>query len=176
MNQTMDSRAASLAIRRMGGQDIERVHQLDKLCFTLPWSRSSFQFDILENPHAIPLLAETPEGVLAGSAITWVIVDEAHIATLAVHPDFRRAGLARRLLAVSLLLAARAGAQSSLLEVRAGNQAALDLYSGFGYAVVGRRLRYYQDNHEDALLMTLEQIEPKNLTPFLTPADVRAGN
>ena len=98
-----------------------------------------------------------PAGARAvvGVIVVWLIVDEAHIATLAVHPELRRQGIAQKLLCVALKEAAEDGMLSALLEVRAGNEAAQDLYRKFGFEVVGRRPRYYQDNFEDALLMTL---------------------
>ena len=90
--------------------------------------------------------------------VAWLFVDEVHIATLATHPDFRRQGIARQLLLHVLQLAVKEGAVSSFLEVRAGNVAAQDMYHKFGYKESGRRPRYYKDNNEDAILMTLESL------------------
>ncbi|MCX8061506.1 MAG: GNAT family N-acetyltransferase, partial [Anaerolineales bacterium] len=77
---------------------------------------------------------------------------------LAVHPDYRRRGIATKLLKTALRECARLGMRSATLEVRAGNLEAQALYRRFGFEVVGRRRAYYQDNHEDALIMTLSQI------------------
>jgi ribosomal-protein-alanine N-acetyltransferase len=90
--------------------------------------------------------------------VLWMIVDEAHIATIATHPDYRRQGIAKRLLVKALEFAQTEGARSALLEVRAGNRAAQEMYRKFGFEVVGRRERYYKDNYEDAVLMTLPRL------------------
>jgi ribosomal-protein-alanine N-acetyltransferase len=88
-------------------------------------------------------------------------VDEAHIATLAVHPEYRRQGIGERLLAVALEAAQRKGMQTATLEVRAPNISAQALYQCFGFTVVGCRPRYYQDNQDDALLMSLSSLRPE---------------
>jgi ribosomal-protein-alanine N-acetyltransferase len=77
---------------------------------------------------------------------------------LAIHPEFRRQGIAEDLLVTALEKARAEGAQSALLEVRAENQAAQALYQKYGFEMVGRRERYYKDNHEDAILMTLHHL------------------
>ena len=82
-------------------------------------------------------------------------IAEAHIATLATHPELRRNGIGRRLLARALQQAAQEGLRSAYLEVRAGNQAAQALYRSFGFVEDGRRPGYYKDNGEDAILMSL---------------------
>lgn len=99
--------------------------------------------------------------------IVWLILDEAHIGTLAVHPEYRGRSIARRLLAKVLLEATRLGATHALLEVRACNQDALHLYNKFGFAVVGVRKGYYQDAGEDALLMTLNPLVPEILAELV---------
>ena len=91
-------------------------------------------------------------------AVLWFIVDEIHIATIAVHPDFRGIGFGKWLLAHGLLAASKEGAGKAFLEVRSGNLTAQKMYQGFGFEVTGVRPRYYRDNMEDALLMTLEPI------------------
>jgi ribosomal-protein-alanine N-acetyltransferase len=96
-----------------------------------------------------------------------VIVDEAHIGSLAVHPDYRRLGIARALLVRSLAAAAGRGATQATLEVRRSNLAAQALYRRFGFEVVGMRPRYYRDNQEDALLMTAVQYDPARLQELL---------
>ena len=90
--------------------------------------------------------------------VLWMIVDEAHIATLATHPEARRQGVAKQLLVKALETAYAEGARTALLEVRAGNEAAQSMYRKFGFEEVGRRERYYKDNHEDAVLMTLDRL------------------
>lgn len=163
-------------IRRMLPADVPAVHALDRLSFSLPWPESSYRFEVGENSNAIPLVVETANGEVVGMAVTWVIVDEAHIATIALHPGLRRRGLGRRLLAESLRQAYERGARLAYLEVRRGNMAAQALYLDFGFTIVGERPRYYQDNHEDALLMTLEPIDPQKLNAWIdAPTSQPAG-
>jgi ribosomal-protein-alanine N-acetyltransferase len=147
----------NIEIRPMTAEDVPAVSTLDRLAFTLPWPERSFLHEVTANPASRCYVAEA-EGRLAGMIVAWLLVDEVHIATLATHPDFRRQGVAQTLLAHVLKVGVQAGAVSSFLEVRAGNEAAQALYRKFGYTVVGRRPRYYKDNAEDAILMTLEPL------------------
>jgi len=152
-----------LLIRPMRLEDVPAVAALDQMSFSLPWPERSFRYEVAENDHSRPWVVEvlSADGSLhlAAMAVIWVIVDEAHVATFAVHADHRRKGIGRQLLAVTLLEAVKEGAVLSHLEVRRSNLAAQALYTDFGYRVVGCRPRYYQDNFEDALLMTLEPID-----------------
>ncbi|RPJ40541.1 MAG: ribosomal-protein-alanine N-acetyltransferase [Chloroflexi bacterium] len=150
--------------------DVPRVHAIDVLSFSMPWSERSYRFEVTENRNSLVLVAERVENEappeLVGMIVIWVIIDEAHVATIATHPDYRGQGIGRRLLANGLLAASERGARLAYLEVRRGNQVAQELYKKFGFQVVGERLRYYQDNNEDALLMTLDPIVPELLQQF----------
>lgn len=162
---------APAVIRPMALGDVEAVYAVDRLSFSLPWTERAYRFEISENPNASPWVAEISldDGTrqVVGMIVTWLIVDEAHVGTIAVHPDYRRQGIGERLLAVSLADAARRGAVQALLEVRRGNAAAQHMYARFGFAVVGVRPRYYRDNGEDALLMTLAPLDLAKLSPYL---------
>ena len=147
----------SLIIRRMTIEDVLAAHELDVLSFTLPWPERSLRYEITGNPAARCWAAEL-DNRLVGMLVLWMILDEAHIATIATHPDFRRQGIAKRLLVEALESAYNEGAQTALLEVRAGNEAALKMYARFGFEEVGNRKRYYKDNNEDAVLMTLKRL------------------
>lgn len=92
---------------------------------------------------------------VVGFAGMWMHVDEAHIATIATHPDWRRRGIGQRILIALLREAQRRRAEIVTLEVRVSNLAAQRLYLKYGFEEVGRRKAYYQDNREDALLMTI---------------------
>lgn len=140
------------SIRRMTPDDLRAVSLLDKLSFNQPWPPNAFEIE-LKNPGARCWVAEVEDQVV-GALVLWRVLDEAELATLAVRPDFRRRGIARVLLQTALESAYAEGARICQLEVRAGNEAAQKLYESFGFAVVGRRLKYYRDNGEDALLMT----------------------
>jgi ribosomal-protein-alanine N-acetyltransferase len=91
--------------------------------------------------------------------VLWFIVDEAHIATIAVHPDFRRQGLGEQILLHALRSAQDEGARRAFLEVRAGTSAAQALYKKSGFEIAGVRRGYYKDNNEDAILMNLEKFD-----------------
>lgn len=147
----------SFEIRKMTEADVPAVGELDRLSFTLPWPERSFQFEVTSNPASRCLVAEV-EGRVVGAVVAWLLVDELHIATLATHPEFRRQGIAQALLTAVLRRGVQEGAVSSFLEVRAGNLAAQALYRKFGYEATGLRRRYYRDNDEDAILMTLENM------------------
>lgn len=147
----------SLVIRRMTVEDVPTAHEIDVLSFTLPWPERSFRFEVTDNPAARCWVAEM-DSRLVGMLVLWLIVDEAHIATLATHPEFRRLGIAKNLLVSALEHAYSEGARTAFLEVRAGNEAARTMYEKFGFEEVGLRQRYYKDNNEDAILMTLKRL------------------
>ena len=147
----------------MRADDIPQVAALDHLSFADPWPQGSFEYELKANNYSFCLVAEDPAaaegGNIVGALVIWLIVDEAHIATIAVHPDHRHRGIGRRLLAEGLLQAAERGAVKSLLEVRSGNAEALHLYYGFGYKAVGLRPNYYPTEQEDALLLDLDPLD-----------------
>ncbi|GAB4415307.1 MAG: ribosomal protein S18-alanine N-acetyltransferase [Anaerolineales bacterium] len=145
----------NLLIRKMKVEDVPAAHALDVLSFSLPWSERSLRFEVTDNPAARCWIAEI-DNRLAGMLILWLIVDEAHIATIATHPQFRRMGVGSQLLENALQSALAEGARKAVLEVRAGNLAAQAMYQKFGFVEDGRRPRYYKDNHEDAVLMSLD--------------------
>ena len=158
---------ASILIRPMQPDDLEKVRAIDRLSFSLPWPESAFQYELNANPAALLWVAETEsppeERRVVGMIVVWLITDEAHVATIAVHPDFRGQGIGRRLLSTALREAIRRGASQAMLEVRAGNQAAQALYRRFGFEVTYRRPKYYRDNNEDALLMNLTGMDERYL-------------
>lgn len=150
----------SVTIRKMTTADIGAVALIDQMSFSLPWPESSYRFEVGDNRAAQCLVAETVDRRIAAMIVSWLVVDELHIATFATHPDFRRQGVGSLLLQASLEQAARLGARRAFLEVREGNAAAQDLYRKFGFRVTGRRPHYYRDDGEDAILMSLDQLEP----------------
>jgi ribosomal-protein-alanine N-acetyltransferase len=157
-------KVAEIIIRPMKLEDIQIVRQIDVRSFNLPWPERSYHFELTENPASRSWVAEAKgendQQQVAGMLVLWQIIDEAHIGTLATDPDFRRHGIARRMLAHALLEAAGQGIQKVFLEVRRGNTAAQALYKSFGFEVGSIRRNYYLDTGEDALLMTLEAINP----------------
>lgn len=145
-------------IRRMTLQDIPAVHEIDVLSFNLPWPERSFRFELTENPVSRDWVAEV-DGRIAAMLVLWFIIDEAHVATIAVHPDFRRQGIGEQILLCALRSVKLEGAQRAFLEVRAGNIAAQAMYRKYGFEVAGLRRGYYRDNNEDAILMNLEKFD-----------------
>jgi ribosomal-protein-alanine N-acetyltransferase len=142
--------------------DVPRVHEIDTLSFSLPWPENSYLFELTQNPTTLALVAEIGDlaarPTVIGMSVVWLIMDEAHIATLAIHPDFRRYGFGKRLLAETLRQSIQHGASLATLEVRQNNLAAREMYAKFGFKMVGRRLHYYKDNDEDALIMNVEKL------------------
>lgn len=151
-----------IEVRRMELKDVPDVVEIDRSSFILPWSERAFKYEVEENPASRCWVAEL-DGRVVAMLVLWQILDEAHIATVATHPHFRRQGLARRLLTTALCAARDEGADSALLEVRAHHSAAQDLYRSLGFVEVGRRPKYYRDNGEDAVLMTLENLKDARL-------------
>ena len=86
------------------------------------------------------------------------MVDELHVATIATHPDFRRRGLGKKILVHALLAAQEEGVIRAFLEVREKNEAAQNLYRNLGFVEDGRRKEYYKDTMEDAILMSLNEM------------------
>lgn len=156
-------------IRQMRLEDLPAVIELDQRSFSLPWPESSFRFELESNELSRCWVAEieSPDTapLVVAMIVIWLIVDEAHVATIAVHPGYRRQKIAQRLLAYTLVDAYHTGAAKSLLEVRSGNEPAIRMYQRFGYREVGVRQKYYQDNGEDAVLMDLD---PLNLEQLLS--------
>lgn len=152
----------NLIFRKMTVDDIPAVIDLDQKSFSLPWPERSFRFELTDNPASRCWVADL-DGKVVGMIVVWLIVDEAHVATVATHPEYRRQGIGKRLLAHALRRIMEDGARSSFLEVRESNIAAQELYRKFGYEETGRRRRYYRDNDEDAILMNLESLNPERL-------------
>jgi [ribosomal protein S18]-alanine N-acetyltransferase len=147
----------NVAIRRMTLEDVPAVHTIDLLSFSLPWPENSFRFELTGNPASRSWVAES-DGRLAAMLVLWLVIDEAHIATIATHPNFRRKGIGKQLMIAALQSARAEGAMRAFLEVRSGNAVAQAMYKKYGFIVAGVRLRYYKDNNEDAILMNLEDL------------------
>jgi ribosomal-protein-alanine N-acetyltransferase len=133
------------------------VLELENLSYARPWTEANFRGEFARHfTLALGLRGNPPfSGVLAAHCFFWLLGPEIHLLNLAVRPEYRRQGLARRLLRTMLTLGRRAGAQSVFLEVRSDNVEALELYRSSGFAATGRRPGYYEDG-EDARLMTLD--------------------
>lgn len=142
---------ANIRISPLEERHLPRVLEIEVSSQSCPWSEESFRNEI-KTDHGIFIVAE--EGTeIVGFAGVWVVVDEAHIITVAVDEDHRRKGVANKLITELLLRAQSVGATCSTLEVRAGNEPAKKLYESIGFKPAGIRKRYYPDNKEDAVIM-----------------------
>jgi len=171
------------ALMPMQLADVRTVSAIEQVVFSLPWSTSAFTYDLNNNPNAeylvlryLPWTVPEREGKPLGRSVRrllrpprqdpgligygglWVVLDEGHICTLAVRPDWRGRGLGEALLAGLIERGRERGAALMTLEVRVSNVVAQNLYLKYGFRVVGRRTGYYSDNREDALIMTTESV------------------
>jgi ribosomal-protein-alanine N-acetyltransferase len=143
--------------------DIDEIHRIEREAFpNPPWSRNSFV--VLVDDRRVSFLvaanavggSEVPGYEIVGYVVTWIVADEAEIANLAVRADRRRSGIGRSLVEAAVSAAVAGGAQAMYLEVRQSNVAARALYEHRGFVAVGKRLRYYRNPSEDALVLRLD--------------------
>ncbi len=143
--------ALPILIEPMTEQDLTEVAAIEKDSFRDPWSLHSFQTEIETNSLALYLVARLDDHII-GYIGAWIVLNEVHITTLAVCHNYRRRGIASRLIGALAEITGPRGASCLTLEVRPSNTAALRFYEKLGFAVLGRRRNYYSD--EDALIMT----------------------
>ena len=137
--------------------DLPSVQRIEKASFTSPWPEHAYKSELEGNRLAHYLVARVGEQVV-GYGGMWLMVDEAHITTFAIHPAWRRQHIGERLLVAFLDLAVDRGAHEATLEVRLSNLPARRLYEKYGFRPAGLRPRYYSDDNEDALIMTTEPL------------------
>lgn len=138
----------------MAAEHLDRLEQLERMCFSRPWSKKMLAEE-LDNQCAAFLVAVEPETEKAvGYAGLLVVADEGYITNVAVDPSCRRQGVAAQLLQVFDNFAKGNHLAFLTLEVRPSNAAAIALYEGFGFREVGRRRNYYDLPKEDALILT----------------------
>ena len=133
-------------------RDLGEILKIEKLCFTTPWSKQAFLSELLDNDRAYYLVAKVGDRAV-GYIGVWLIAGEGHITNVAVHPDFRRQGIGRKLLLAIEQIALARGHRRMTLEVRTSNEVAQRLYRKLGYVAAGIRRKYYRDNDEDAIIM-----------------------
>jgi [ribosomal protein S18]-alanine N-acetyltransferase len=136
----------------MAVSDLDQVLDVERASFPTPWTRAAFCYEIEQNKVARCTVLRGRRGIV-GYLCLWEIGHEIHITNLAVHPEWRRRGVARRLLAAALAEGIARGVTLAFLEVRPSNTRALALYESLGFQVIGRRNGYYFDTGEDALVM-----------------------
>lgn len=145
----------NIVIDFMEDKDIDEVLEISSLSFSLPWSKSSY-IQELTNPVAKYFVAKIDNKVV-GFIGTWIILDESHITNVAVHPNYRKQGIASILLKELLNYCKNQRCVAYTLEVRSGNIAARLLYEKYNFKQDGIRKGYYEDNKEDAIIMWLRE-------------------
>ena len=165
--------SAPLVVGPMRMADVGAVLEIERLSFSSPWPAFAFEQELTANRLAHYRVARLGDRVVAFGGI-WLMVDEAHITTFGVHPDHRRRGIARRLLLQLAEVALELGSARMTLEVRVGNEPAQRLYRSFGFNVTGRRVAYYSDDGEDALVMTTPDLAGRAMQAVLAAERARA--
>jgi ribosomal-protein-alanine N-acetyltransferase len=153
----------SVFLERAVSADVAALAALEAACFSHPWTPAQIAEEVAGGPPGGVLVlrgvGRDGHGALCAACAYRVVLDEMHILDVAVHPAWRRRGLARFLLRVALGRAAAAGARTALLEVRAGNHEALRLYESLGFARDGVRCQYYREPVEDAVVLRQNRID-----------------
>lgn len=131
---------------------LDSLVELENKCFKIPWSKNMFLGDV-DNPNAYYILIINDDRVI-GYCGLYRVLDESSITNIAVHPDFRKKGLATLMLRNIFEYCLKASISFVTLEVRESNTDAIKLYMDNGFEIVGERKNYYADNRETAILMT----------------------
>jgi len=142
---------ARYRIRRATQVDAPALAEIERRCFTDPWSPAGIQ-EMIQYETAIALLVEMG-GVTTGYLMARISGEEGEILNLAVLPEHRRRGIAGELLEQGLAALTAAGVREAYLEVRESNHAAIALYGAKGFRSVGMRPHYYRSPVEDALVL-----------------------
>lgn len=141
-----------VTLEAMRLDDVPRVREIEQMSFRSMWPRDAYTHELRDNRLASYIVARA-ENDIVGYAGMWVIMDEAHITTIAVDPIYRGQHIGERLLIGLIDAALDKGARWMTLEVRKSNTSAQALYHKYGFREIGIRRGYYSDNREDALVM-----------------------
>ena len=143
-----------MRIVTMDESHVAAIAQLEKLCFSDPWSEKSIETE-LSCRLSVWLVALEGEQVV-GYVGSQTVIDESDMMNIAVHPDFRRRGIAEALVAELEAALRQRGSRALTLEVRDSNAPAIALYEKLGFAQVGLRKNYYRNPTENGILMSLD--------------------
>ena len=147
-----------ICIKQMSQEDIEEVVKVEEAAYgEHHWAKSSF-YDEMNNNLAKYYCAKNSENIMVAYAGTWNIIDEGHITTLAVKPEYKRKHIGEALIIKILENCYLSKIKYLTLEVRESNIPAIKLYEKYGFKSLGTRKGYYQDNNENALIMWTENI------------------
>lgn len=143
-----------LRVRLARAEDLPAVERIENGSFADPWPGPALAEELCPDALRLPLVAEH-EGEVVGYLMAWRAGDELHILNLAVDGPQRRRGVGERLLTEAIAEGAAREMAVVTLEVRESNEPARRFYARHGFVAMGRRRRYYRDNGEDAIIMTL---------------------
>jgi [ribosomal protein S18]-alanine N-acetyltransferase len=174
----MIEHAPPYKVELMRWGDVPQVMAIERKAFTLPWSDYTYRHELLENRNAYYFVARRlnggvlsrstwlrrlfkvePKALIVGYGGFWIVLDEAHISTIASDEQWRGRGIGELMLLAMIERSIELGAHEVTLEVRVTNRVAQSLYRKYGFEVVGQRPSYYRDNNEDADLMTASQVD-----------------
>jgi ribosomal-protein-alanine N-acetyltransferase len=162
-----EPQADGFATADMELSDIPAVLEIERRSFPTPWSERAFLSELTQNAYAHYVV-----GLIGGRVVAyggmWLILDEAHVTNIAVHPDYRGRAIGHRLLLELERRAASHGCTRMTLEVRPSNAKAQKLYRQHGFVPRGLRPGYYTDTHEDAIIMWKDHLEdpyPNGIKP-----------
>ena len=147
----MGAKPQEVILRKMEAADVDDVVEIEELSFARPWTRESIAGEVV-NKAAFYTVAESGGRVIAYAG-AWLVIDEAHITNVAVHPDFRGKGIGEAVTRELIRLCAGVDIKLMYLEVRVSNKAAISLYKKLGFKILSVRKKYYEDNGEDAFVM-----------------------
>ena len=147
-------------IQKMKADDLDKVIEIERESFSMPWSRWMFERELEDTNRAYFLVARNNYEIF-GYIGFWIVFDEAHIVTIAVRNDYRRKGIGTMLLASALVVADTLGAKKATLEVRVTNISAQNMYLEFGFETVSIRKGFYTDTGEDAYVMWIYNLKDK---------------
>ena len=136
-------------IRRAADRDLERILQIEELCFSSRWTKEMFLYELHENEFGH--LYENQE--IAGFIDFWTTFECCQLANIAVHPAYQGRGYSRSLMDFMIAAAEKEQCETIMLEVRPSNVAARGLYDSYEFIKVNIRKGYYNDNGEDAIVM-----------------------
>lgn len=157
----LQKNAFKLSLRWMYYYDLPTICNIERQIFPSPWTFESFLYKLEDRDYNVSIIGLI-EQKLVTYAVSYIVYDEIHISNLAVVPDFRRLKIGETMLEITLQIGMEKRCQSAHLEVRKSNVAAIALYQKYGFQVVGTRKNYYQNEREDALLMT-KKIDGENI-------------
>lgn len=144
----------NLVIKKMDLSHVEQVYEIEELSFFTPWSKKSIRDEVKNSNGRYIVILKDDKVVSYGGF--WIVLDEASINNIAVHPDFRGQGISKLLMNTLIEMALAEGAKTMFLEVRSSNAVAQKLYRALNFKMVGLRSKYYVDTDEDAIVMMKE--------------------